>query len=100
MDSIFFACSLKVLKTGPTNFAPIIKQITGFATQANAVMSAAPAGKQTYFVLLIITDGIITDVAATQDAIVAASSLPLSVIIVGVGNADFSQMQVLDGDNV
>jgi len=35
---------------------------------------------------------------ATKRAIVAASSLPLSIIIVGVGQADFSAMDELDGD--
>jgi hypothetical protein len=25
--------------------------------------------------------------------------LPLSIIIVGVGNADFTNMEILDGDN-
>ena len=33
-------------------------------------------------------------------AIVAASTLPLSIIIVGVGNADFEAMEELDGDTV
>ena len=33
-------------------------------------------------------------------AIVNASSLPLSIIIVGVGNADFNNMEELDGDVV
>lgn len=28
----------------------------------------------------------------------AASLLPLSIIVVGIGNADFSQMHILDGD--
>ena len=32
--------------------------------------------------------------------IVAAADLPLSIIIVGVGNADFSAMEELDGDTV
>merc|ERR1711913_103999 len=35
----------------------------------------------------------------TKAALVNASSLPMSVIIVGVGNEDFSAMEVLDGDN-
>lgn len=52
-----------------------------------------------YFVLLIITDGIITDMDKTIEAIVNASSLPFSIIIVGVGDADFSAMDVLDGDD-
>ena len=45
--------------------------------------------RMVYFVLLMITDGIITDMEATKNAIVRASSLPLSIIIVGVGDADF-----------
>lgn len=35
----------------------------------------------------------------TREAIVRASHLPMSVIIVGVGNADFTDMQILDGDD-
>ena len=35
----------------------------------------------------------------TKQALVNASKLPMSVIIVGVGNADFSAMNELDGDN-
>ena len=35
----------------------------------------------------------------TCDAIVYASKLPMSIIIVGVGSADFSAMSKLDGDD-
>jgi len=52
-----------------------------------------------YFVLLIITDGVITDLQETKDALVRASDLPLSILIVGVGGADFREMEVLDADN-
>ena len=79
---------------GPTNFAPIINHVAGFA---HASHGGAGKGRQ-YFVLLIITDGAITDMANTKQAIVEASHLPLSLIIVGVGNADFSAMEELDGD--
>lgn len=34
------------------------------------------------------------DMNATKEAIVQASGLPLSLLIVGVGNADFSAMEV------
>ena len=34
----------------------------------------------------------------TIDEIVKASGLPLSIIIVGVGDADFEAMEQLDGD--
>ncbi|KAH8032504.1 hypothetical protein HPB51_025957 [Rhipicephalus microplus] len=36
----------------------------------------------------------------TTEAIVQASLLPMSIIIIGVGNADFTAMEVLDGDVV
>lgn len=54
---------------------------------------------QQYFILLIITDGEITDLDQTRQAIVNASKLPMSIIIVGVGEADFKAMEFLDGDN-
>lgn len=54
---------------------------------------------QQYFILLILTDGVITDMSDTREAIVQASHLPMSVIIVGIGNADFSDMQMLDGND-
>ncbi|XP_071477474.1 copine-8-like isoform X1 [Diadema setosum] len=77
---------------GPTNFAPIINHVARFA-------SAKRDGSE-YFVLLIITDGIITDMARTKEAIVNAAVLPLSIIIVGVGKENFANMEELDGDEV
>jgi len=50
-------------------------------------------------VLLIITDGAISDMADTKRAIVYASALPYSIIIVGVGSANFSAMDALDCDS-
>jgi hypothetical protein len=76
---------------GPTNFSPIINHVSKFAQAYQA------DGKQ-YFVLLILTDGIITDLDATMSSIVSASNLPLSIIIIGVGNEDFSAMEALDSD--
>lgn len=48
---------------------------------------------------MIITDGIINDMRQTIDQIVRGSNNPLAIIIVGVGNADFKDMDKLDGDN-
>jgi len=53
---------------------------------------------QRYSILLILTDGAISDLPATINKIVDASNLPLSIVIVGVGNADFSSMEKLDAD--
>ena len=45
------------------------------------------------------TDGVITDIYETRDAVVKASHLPMSIIIVGIGEADFTDMRMLDGDD-
>ena len=48
---------------------------------------------------MILTDGIINDMDATVDALVEGSFLPLSVIIIGIGNANFGSMERLDADD-
>ncbi|KAJ3343931.1 Copine-5 [Gonapodya sp. JEL0774] len=80
---------------GPTNFAPTIRSVNDWArdgyVQGERVL-------RRYSVLLIVTDGAITDLEDTVAAVIDSSSLPLSIIIVGVGNADFSSMESLDAD--
>ncbi|XP_057988614.1 protein BONZAI 1 isoform X2 [Hevea brasiliensis] len=83
---------LNVSLAGPTLFGPVISTAALIASQ-----SLANGGKK-YFVLLIITDGVVTDLQETKDAIVKASDLPLSILIVGVGGADFKEMEILDAD--
>ena len=80
-----------VVLHGPTNFSPVIHHTAQIAAKY------AGGGKH-YFVLLIITDGVISDLYQTKRQIVEASTLPLSIIIVGVGDADFSDMDRLDSD--
>ncbi|XP_029863582.1 copine-1 isoform X3 [Aquila chrysaetos chrysaetos] len=79
---------------GPTNFSPIINHVARFAAH-----SAQQGTASQYFILLIITGGEITDLDQTRQAIVNASKLPMSIIIVGVGEADFKAMEFLDRDD-
>ena len=90
--SAYRSCISKIQLYGPTNFAPTINHVAKVAR--NFI-----DGSQ-YFVLLIVTDGIITDMEQTKSAIVDAALLPISIIIVGVGGADFDAMEELDGDTV
>ncbi|KAJ7945613.1 Protein BONZAI like [Quillaja saponaria] len=83
---------LNVSLAGPTLFGHVISNAALIASQ-----SLANGGRK-YFVLLIITDGVVTDLQETKDAIVKASDLPLSILIVGVGGADFKEMEILDAD--
>ncbi|XP_053772100.1 copine-2 isoform X4 [Desmodus rotundus] len=90
----YSACLPHIRFYGPTNFSPIINHVARFAAQA----TQQPTATQ-YFILLIITDGVISDMEETRHAVVQASKLPMSIIIVGVGNADFAAMEFLDGDS-
>ncbi|XP_053539658.1 copine-9 [Ictalurus punctatus] len=88
----YFQSLRKVQLYGPTNFAPVINQVARAAQDVTD-------GSQ-YFVLLMITDGVISDMVQTKEAVVNASALPMSIIIVGVGPAEFDAMEELDGDEV
>jgi len=89
--------------SGPTLFQPILRKAHALAKHAHGEFMAKKDGGAAinYFILLIITDGIINDMKQSKDEIVAISNekLPVSIIIVGVGDADFSKMDELDGDD-
>ena len=80
--------------SGPTLFGNIIETAATIAASGGCSQAS-----QRYNILLIITDGIINDMEATKAAIAMASGQPLSIIIVGVGSEDFSQMKALDSDD-
>ena len=71
-------------------FAPLLGEFKNYVH--------SQAASQTYQILLLLTDGAIHDMPATIDTIVELADLPCSIIIVGVGNADFDAMEELDGD--
>ena len=75
---------------GPTYFAPIIREMIKLIKNQKH--------KLKYHILMILTDGMIDDLDQTVDELVKGSFLPLSVIIIGIGNADFSNMVYLDAD--
>ncbi|KAI3455153.1 hypothetical protein Pfo_011816 [Paulownia fortunei] len=77
---------------GPTLFGQVVMNAAQMASGSVA------KNERKYFILLIITDGVITDLQETKDALVMASDLPLSILIVGVGGADFKEMEILDAD--
>ena len=75
---------------GPTLFTPLLDAMY---QQVLATQSA-----QVYHILLILTDGAIMDMPTTKARIVSLSEHPISIIIVGLGKADFSKMNELDSD--
>ena len=84
----------KIKFLGPTHFAPVI-------TKAKQQVMASNDDKM-YYILLILTDGEIHDMKETIDQIAEISNknLPLSIIVIGVGDEDFANMVKLDGDDV
>ena len=71
---------------GPTKFAPILKK---FQEQINQY---AKQKVKKYGVLLLLTDGAINDMEETKELIVQLSKQACSIIIIGVGTADFTDM--------
>ena len=86
---------MKLKFSGPTHFSSILRYVS------NMVEAYMKRGFiNTFFVLMIITDGEIHDMNETIDEIVRSSHLPLEIIIVGVGNEEFKNMDILDADDV
>ena len=84
----------KIEFSGPTNFAPMINDLI------REVKDNLEKGLiMHYNILLILTDGQIDDMQDTIDALVEASFLPISVIIVGIGKGNFGNMDILDADD-
>jgi hypothetical protein len=81
---------------GPTHFHEVIKYA---ANMAKPYSNPAPGDEQKYFILMIVADGVINDMQQTIDEVVRGSECPLSIIIVGVGDEDFSMMDELDADD-
>jgi hypothetical protein len=79
---------------GPTHFHHFIDRLN-----ETVKSEVSRENYNNYNILMILTDGIIEDMDDTINALVESSYLPISVIIIGIGNADFSNMDVLDADD-
>ena len=91
----FYKESLEKVKLyGPTFFSPLIRKVIN---QINNELKYRNK-ENNYYILMILTDGIICDMNETIDCIVEASKLPLNIIIIGIGNSDFSCFELGDED--
>ena len=79
---------------GPTLFHEVINKVIS-AVKEDVIAE----NKLNYTILMILTDGILDDMDETIDALVEASFLPISVIFVGIGDVDFTNMNFLDADD-
>lgn len=71
---------------------------TNFATLINTFRSKVNLKENIYHILMIMTDGSISDTQETVDAIIKCTVLPINIVIIGIGNANFSTINMLDGD--
>lgn len=53
-----------------------------------------------YLILLILTDGQINDKNEVIDQIIECCDLPISLIIVGIGEGDFSLMEIFNDNDM
>jgi len=83
-----------LIMSSPTDITEVIQ--TAAARAESSLDSALRSGRQTYTILLVVTDGAVSDIQATARCIEQVHDAPLSIVIVGVGNADFSGMRFLD----
>jgi len=82
-----------LLLSGPTYFSEVLQYAAAVAS-GHVFNNEA----QAYTILVILTDGVIDDMRQTCDTLVQMSNLPISVIVVGIGKANFDKMETLDGD--
>jgi len=75
---------------GPTLLAPLLRKFRRYIKTREST--------QSYYILLLLTEGAIEDMLMTIHEIVELSFLPCSIIIVGVGSANFDNMKKLDSD--
>ena len=65
-------CIQRIQLYGPTNFAPTVNHVANIARNFTD-------GSQ-YFILLIVTDGIITDMPQTKSVSYQSSKMPFAVV--------------------
>ena len=86
-------CVSQIKFHGPSAITDLLK-LTCLYASAEVVDDK----NQKYFILLIFTDGNLSDMSFTVNEIAKASNLPISIIIVGMGNNDHTKIKDLDND--
>jgi len=94
MDAYHSVFKSGLILSAPTDVTEVIR--TAAARAQSSLEAAIAEGRQSYTILLIVTDGAVSDIQATAACLKEVHDCPLSIVMVGVGNADFSGMKFLD----
>eukprot|EP00177_Eucheuma_denticulatum_P001144 GFKZ01002065.1.p1 GENE.GFKZ01002065.1~~GFKZ01002065.1.p1 ORF type:complete len:647 (-),score=81.99 GFKZ01002065.1:1458-3398(-) len=84
---------------GPTIFSEVLRTVGVIVSRRTEAAVRAGNNSLPYTVLLVLTDGVISDYDATVAELIKLSALPLSIVVIGLGTDDFSKMQELDSSN-
>lgn len=87
----YYNCLEEIDMLGPSCFEGCLQKVI-------AEIKDIKIEKMNYTIILIITDGQIVDLDSTFEILEQAQQLPISIVIIGVGDDDFSQMEELDSD--
>jgi hypothetical protein len=92
-----------LIMSGPTVFVQVLQAAAARAKrhhldheqQLHSIDKGGNNLRYSYTVLVIITDGIMDDVMSTRERLDLYSTMPLSVVFVGVGRSDFDALDVI-----
>jgi len=83
-----------LIMSKPSDICEVIQVASKFARSKQA--EAKIFGKQSYTTLMILTAGAVANIQQTTQVLEKIADSPLSIVIVGIGNADFTAMSFLD----
>jgi len=78
----------------PTDITEVLKNAS--ILSRNRQEEAENNGKQAFTILLILTDGVVTDIQKTIRTLQSIYDSPMLMVIVGIGNAYFTSIRNLD----
>lgn len=81
---------------GPSYFAELMNRVKSQITDSLKITGLD--NNRLYHVVIIITDGNCHDMEETTRLLVSLSGMPFSAVVIGVGDGDFEQMEILDAD--
>lgn len=81
---------------GPTMFSEVLRNAGVVVSRRTESAARSGSNCLPYTVFLILTDGEISDYDVTVQELIRMSVLPLSIVIIGIGDGDFGKMYSLD----